>query len=382
MARSRFGRWTLLAGLILALAACEDGIGRQDAGGTAGQGGGPRFTGRDIEAPEVFEANEEGLWDGRPSLGGVWVAHPAVTDPQRVLILNKSNGETIVGALFRRERENPGPRIQVSSDAAVELGILAGQPTSLRVVALKREEAPEPVPPAEGEATVAEEADATESPGTEAEGLAAAAESAIGATPGAQEVEPVPEDAPPTSFGRRRPRPAPADAAAAAAAAEAEAELPAADAAAAAPEATPEAAPLDATAAEPQPVPEDRPPTSFGPRRPRRSAPDAAPPGAAEDITVAPLEGAQPEAAAAAPPVGGLELPYIQAAIFGTEANANTAAEGLRDAGLSVTVRKTTSNGTEYWRVLVGPAADVAERDAMLEQAKALGYLDAYPVRG
>jgi cell division septation protein DedD len=380
MARSRFGRWTLLAGLVLALAACEEGAGRQDAGDATGQGGGPRFTGRDIEAPEVFEANEDGLWDGRPSLGGVWVAHPTVTNPQRVMILNKSNGETIVGALFRRERENPGPRIQISSDAAVELGILAGQPTPLRVVALKREEAPEPVPPAEGEATVAEEADATETPETDAEGLAAAAETAIGTASDAPEVEPVPEDAPPTSFGRRRPRPAPADAAEAAAAAEDETELPAADAAAAAPEATPEAAPLDATAAEP--VPEDRPPTSFGPRRPRRSAPDAAAPGAAEDITVAPLEGAQPETAAEAPPAGGLELPYIQAAIFGTEANANTAAEGLRDAGLSVTVRKTTSNGTEYWRVLVGPASSAAERDAMLDQAKALGYRDAYPVRG
>ncbi len=376
MARSRFGRWTLLAGLVLALAACEQGAGRQDSGDATGQGGGPRFTGRDIEAPEVFEANEDGLWDGRPSLGGVWVAHPTVTDPQRVMILNKSNGETIVGALFRRERENPGPRIQISSDAAVELGILAGQPTPLRVVALKREEAPEPVPPAEAlaeaDAAGADTDASAETPATETEGQAGAA---IGSAAGVPAAEPVPEDAPPTSFGRRRPRPVPVDATEAA---EAEAEKPAAEAAAAAPD----AAPLDAAAAEPQPVPEDRPPTSFGPRRPRRPAPDAAAPGAADDITVAPLDGAQPEAAAAAPPAGGLELPFIQVAIFGTEANANTAAEGLRDAGLSVTVRETTSNGTEYWRVLVGPASSAAERDAMLEKAKALGYRDAYPVRG
>jgi hypothetical protein len=31
---------------------------------------------RDVEAPEVFDVTDAGLWDGRPSLGGVWVAHP------------------------------------------------------------------------------------------------------------------------------------------------------------------------------------------------------------------------------------------------------------------------------------------------------------------
>jgi rare lipoprotein A len=364
MAKSRFARWTLLTGVVLALAACEQGAGGLGADGSA-QGSGPRYTGADVEAPEVFEANEEGLWDGRPSLGGIWVAHPSVTDPQRVMITNESNGKTIVGALFRRERENPGPRIQLSSDAAVELGILAGQPTPLHVVALKREEAPEPVvsaetpPEAEGPATG--EAPAAES---DAEGLAAAAEAAI-AGAGAPAVEPVPEDAPPTSFGRRRAAPAPV------------AEAPAAEG-----EAAPEAAPLDAMAAEPQPVPEDRPPSSFGRQRPRQNAEDGATPATPGDITVAPLDGAAPEAAAEAPPAAALERPYVQAAIFGTEANANVAADGLRAAGLSATVKETTSNGTTYWRVLAGPAASVADRDALLEKVKGLGYRDAYPVRG
>ena len=86
---------------------------------------------RDIERPDIFEANDSGLWDGRPSLGGVWVAHPDVRDPERVLITNSENGRSIIGALFRRERENPGPLLQVSSDAAEELGILAGAPTSM-----------------------------------------------------------------------------------------------------------------------------------------------------------------------------------------------------------------------------------------------------------
>ncbi|MFW2542015.1 SPOR domain-containing protein [Primorskyibacter sp. 2E107] len=102
---------------------------------------------RDIEAPEIFDAKEAGLWDGRPSLGGVWVAHPDVDEPGRVIIRNETNGKFVIGALFRRERQSPGPRLQVSSDAAAALGMLAGQPNNLNVVALKREEvAPAPQP--------------------------------------------------------------------------------------------------------------------------------------------------------------------------------------------------------------------------------------------
>jgi len=97
---------------------------------------------RDVEAPEVFSVTEAGLWDGRPSLGGVWVAHPDVTDPERVIIRNQTNDQFVIGALFRRERENPGPSVQVSSDAAEALGMLAGAPVQLQVIALRREEGP------------------------------------------------------------------------------------------------------------------------------------------------------------------------------------------------------------------------------------------------
>ena len=34
---------------------------------------------RDVERPDIFSVTENALWDGRPSLGGVWVAHPDVT---------------------------------------------------------------------------------------------------------------------------------------------------------------------------------------------------------------------------------------------------------------------------------------------------------------
>jgi len=93
---------------------------------------------RDVEAPDVFQVTEPGLWDGRPSLGGVWVAYPGITAPERVIIRNQSNGKFVIGALFRRESMSPGPKLQVSSEAAAALAILAGQPTVLNVTVLRR----------------------------------------------------------------------------------------------------------------------------------------------------------------------------------------------------------------------------------------------------
>lgn len=106
---------------------------------TAAKASSARTTERDVEAPDVFQVKEKGLWDGRPSLGGVWVAHPTIDDPERVVILNTANNKSVVGAIFRRERDVPGPRLQVSSDAAAELGLLAGAPVELRVTALRKE---------------------------------------------------------------------------------------------------------------------------------------------------------------------------------------------------------------------------------------------------
>lgn len=107
---------------------------------TAGSTRSTKLVERDVEAPEVFSATDQGLWDGRPSLGGVWVAHPDVTEPERVIIRNQANSKFVIGALFRKERDLPGPRLQISSDAAAALGILAGAPAPLNVTALRREE--------------------------------------------------------------------------------------------------------------------------------------------------------------------------------------------------------------------------------------------------
>lgn len=138
---------------------------------------------REVEAPEVFQAIEEGLWDGRPSLGGIWVAHPDVTDPERVMIRNASNGKFVVGALFRRERETPGPDFQASSEAAAALGMLAGAPTQLEVVALRKEAVPIAAPEiaAPTEADTLEEAPTIETASLDPlAGAAAAIEAAAG----------------------------------------------------------------------------------------------------------------------------------------------------------------------------------------------------------
>lgn len=142
----------LAAVVLLALAGCGEN-GKFTLGGkqngevaTARAATSAQLVETDVEAPDVFQITETGLWDGRPSLGGVWVAHPDVTDPERVIIRNPANGKFVIGALFRRERENPGPALQVSSDAADALGMLAGAPASLNVTALRRQEAPQAAP--------------------------------------------------------------------------------------------------------------------------------------------------------------------------------------------------------------------------------------------
>jgi rare lipoprotein A len=141
-------RSMMIAGVsLLALAACDEngqmalfqGQGASEQGGSTANRS-VRLVERDVEAPQVFQVTEAGLWDGRPSLGGVWVAHPDVAEPERVIIRNTANGNFVIGALFRREVDVPGPRVQVSSDAAATLGMLAGQPVQVNVTALRREE--------------------------------------------------------------------------------------------------------------------------------------------------------------------------------------------------------------------------------------------------
>ncbi len=147
-------RLALVLGSAVALAGCDGATlpgflaGAGDGGTTTAANTSSRSVERDVEAPEVFQVADSGLWDGRPSLGGVWVAHPDVKDPERVIIRNETNGQFVIGVVYRPERSTPGPKFQVSSDAAEALAMLAGQPAQLNVTALRREEAPAPAPDA------------------------------------------------------------------------------------------------------------------------------------------------------------------------------------------------------------------------------------------
>ena len=290
--RNAFGgvaRGTAILGLVLALSACQDGTnkfnlfkkkeGAEETAAPLARAG--KSEERDVEAPDVFQVTDSGLWDGRPSLGGVWVAHADVKEPERVIIRNEANDKFVVGALFRRERETPGPRLQISSDAAEALGMLAGQPMKLNVTALRREEVE--LEPAPADVAAAEALDAAP---------------AVEATP----LDPI----------------------AGAAAAIDAAEMPAAA----------EAAPAAET----------------------------------------------PVAEKPKPKASGLDKPYIQIGIFSVEKNANNTATAMRQVGMIPTVKKQSIKNKPFWRVLVGPANNSAERAELLKKIKASGFTDAYAV--
>jgi rare lipoprotein A len=318
-----------------------------------------RLVDRDVEAPEVFQVTDTALWDGRPSLGGVWVASPDVVNPERVILRNEANGKFVIGALFRRERDNPGPKLQISSDAADALGMLAGQPGQLNVTALRREdtksEAVATATPAqtvanadpEGEETAAvdpiaaasaaidkadggQTGDATQPiEGAAADGtdLAAATAAATVAAP-TDDLDPTPRPGETKRQARKRVRAA---------------QKAAAAAAAAGPAITDDAALAPATAAPPA-------------------------------LEVAPLPdvGATP-----APAAASSGSTRIQIGIFSVEANAKRAADTLNSGGVTAAVREETSNGKKFWSVV---ASGDGDRAALLAKVKGLGFVDAYVV--
>lgn len=321
---------------IALLAGCMENGGElfQSEPAATTSGGATRLVERDIEAPEVFQATEAGLWDGRPSLGGVWVAHPDVTEPERALIRNTANGKFVIGALFRPSLERPGPRFQVSSDAAEALSMLAGQPQNLNVTALRREEVP-----------------------TEAPAAAAAPETdSVGEMPAPEAVATATLD--------------PVDSAAAA--------IDAAEAGA--------AATTDvAQAAEPE---QKR--RWFWQKKDTAKATETATPSAAEIAeapvaspapVAAPVAAARPAASEPAPrPASKLDKPYLQIGIFSVEQNARNTAVAMRQSGIIPAVLKQTSKGKTFWRVIVGPATNSEERAVLLKKVKDAGFTDAYAV--
>jgi SPOR domain len=412
-----------IRGIVFGLAAAGFLMGCVEGGGAGGEGPGvaaspakKKSGAQDVEAPDVFETTDSALWDGRPSLGGIWVAAPEVTNPERAIMFNPATGKSVTGALFKRERENPGPRLQLSSDAAEALGILAGQPTEIRVTALRKAAEVEETPadetaaadPAaetaaktaaktsEGEAEPAKDGDAaaiaaaaltavdakkpeaapdaTADADPAAVAATAAGAAAVAADGAAAVVDEKPkrktwkERRAEAKAAREAKKQAAAEAKAAASAAEADAALAAGEA----PTATAESAAVA--------------PIQSAPLDARKPALDAAPKVAASEAepakpkrntvgqtqTQTPAPVAEAPAAAEAPVVAAGPVRPIQVASFSKEDNANRAAEALAKIGITAKPQKSEKGGKAVWGVIV------QGDEAMLKKIKDAGFADAY----
>ncbi len=361
---ARNSGWRIFLGLTAAgfLSACVE-TGGTDGGGSVGLalGGGTTRAGAEVEAPDVFQTSESALWDGRPSLGGIWVASPDAKDPERVVMFNPATGKSVKGALFRRERENPGPRLQLSSDAAEALGVLAGAPTEIEVTALRKQEVEE--------AAVAPEAATAESAAQPAEVAKPAGEDKDAAAVAAAALDAVDAGAAGGAdaggaAGEEPAKPMTAKEKRAAAKAEREAKK-AAEAAA------------KAIKAGETPTQGEAPVT----------------PGAVtgSEIASAPLDGgsldvtgdkggkAKPAVAAEgvaaselAPAATGGAVRTIQIGSFSKEDNAKRAVEALSKIDIVAEVKKVEKDGKIFWGV-------VAKGDAaLLQKIKDAGFADAY----
>lgn len=367
---------TLAAGL--ALAGCVSTTDPATGPGVeavqpAAAGPGQRVIERDVEAPEVFQVEEPGLWDGRPSLGGVWVAHPSARDPERVLIRNDATGQTVIGALFRRERENPGPRFQISSEAANALGILPGAPTEISVTALRLQRVEMEIDPAP-EDTVTAAAETLAIAPVQTAQAPAAAPATPAAAPEGQVTIANADPEPPRRTLRdlfRRTTPSPE---AGIAATTLDPVAPVAEA----------AAPVAVAATETATV-------AAQPERERRSLRDLfrRTPAPEPDTTMIALPGAEATppaqlaatATAPAPPQAPrIDRPFVQIGIFSVEQNAVNARNQMQAAGLLAEIRRGRVGDNLFWRVVVGPAQSTAERASLITRVRSLGFADAYAV--
>ncbi len=385
---------TLVRGLsglsaLFLLSACQEGVlSTQTTPATGGTTPQAKVieTERDVDAPEVFSAQETGLWDGRPSFGGVWVAHPDVKEPERVRITNVATGQTIAGALFRREREFPGPRFQISSNAASALGILAGQPTELLVVVMRREVVTI-VPPGAQAPSERRATEETDSPAAEEVIADSQDQGAAPTTETAEEA--LVEEAAPTPAELRRIKREEAAAKRKAerearkqareeAAAKRKAELEAKRAAEAEAKAQREAEAAAKREAEAAAKAADAEKEATKPlARPEQDDPIAAA-AAAIDAAVGEAIESAPSVTEAPKP---LTRPFLQLGTYSTQEEADEISEALRNAGLLPTVVERRFFNQSSWRIIVGPAATQEELDALQAKLIELGYDGIKPVR-
>ena len=365
------------------LMGCVESGGKGSTGDSAGLAAAPakkKSGAQDVEAPEVFQANDSALWDGRPSLGGIWVASPDVTNPERVVMFNPATGKSVTGALFKRERDNPGPKLQLSSDAAEALGILAGQPTEIKVTALRKVE--ETAPVATAAATAPADPAAAPAKDGDAAAVAAAALAAVDADK--TKTDPKTKDSDPAAvvdgapkkktWKERRAEAKAAREAKKKAAAEAKAAAAAAAAGTAvaaegeAPTTTPDAAAAAVAPIESAPLDARNPDVAKAADKASKKASKSKATPAVE----APAAAAAAPADPAAPVVAGGPSRPIQVASFSKEDNAKRAAEALAKIGVTATPQKSEKAGKAVWGVVV------TGDDAMLQKIKDAGFADAY----
>ena len=327
----------LVAVIAVSITACEEGTspslfkGNGEGGGLFSKNqatpeqssgnGSIKLVERDVESPEIFQVTEKALWDGRPSLGGVWVAHPNNKQPERVIIRNETNGKFVIGALFKRERDNPGPKLQLSSDAAGALGVLAGAPTTLNVTVLRRETVTVDDgggSPINTETVTTEVLEPTSTEEIESSVLKSVAEAETKAKADTTKT-------------------------------------------------------VDIAANKEAKEPETKP--LLRPVKKTSNAPKVA---ATPVATVATAPVAKPKAAPAPTATSGLSQPYIQLGFFSVEANANNTLKSLETRKIPGKVTKSTAKGKTFWRVLAGPAQTKGERSSYMTEIKKMGFADAY----
>ena len=84
------------------------------------------------EKPAILDISASVIWDGNQTLGGNWISHQDINNPEKVLIKNNSNGKLVVGAIFQHTKSlKKGPAI-ISSDAARALGISKNKETEVK----------------------------------------------------------------------------------------------------------------------------------------------------------------------------------------------------------------------------------------------------------
>lgn len=109
----------------------------------------PARDGIDREMPQVFEVTNVAVWDGKPSMGNIWVEVPAAMQPERVRIRNAATGQVLTGAMLvaQIDADRVGP-MKLSSQAAKALGLEAGESAQLTVTALRKHYREEAAPAA------------------------------------------------------------------------------------------------------------------------------------------------------------------------------------------------------------------------------------------